>query len=169
MTGSVINSPRPFYTSLNNTDSISVNPVGYAVTSNDMPAENVDIYVHTSGHITTPIGSNVTLRIKYGNRGLPTATSVVITAMTEGTYVSDTSGITPVIDGYTITWQIPDLNYTDVGYFDLTLIYPAPTPMVEYYTQFDIDTDASEINQYDNWTSVEIIFGILNYLPLIKK
>ncbi|MDD3948550.1 MAG: DUF11 domain-containing protein, partial [Anaerolineaceae bacterium] len=57
------------------------------------------------------VGGNVTFNIQYFNDGKGTAVNTNITdTFGEGlTYISDTSGITPSVDGDTVTWALNDL------------------------------------------------------------
>jgi hypothetical protein len=57
-------------------------------------------------------GNNYDLRVHYNNDGWATAPGVVITQTFEGmTYLSDTSGVIPTVNGNTVVWQLGDLPY----------------------------------------------------------
>jgi hypothetical protein len=168
--GSVINSPRPFYTSLDNTDSIYTNKVGYSITSLYTPAEGVDVFIASTNRIFTPSGLNSVIPIRYGNVGETTATGVTIIAYLDpSTYVSDTSGVSPIFGTFSATWVVPDLDSMEEREFNLVLNVPAAPMGTEYYNELQISVLETEINLYDNIEGVLVVIPYRNALPLVKR
>ncbi len=169
--GTVITTPRPFYTSQDDTNSVFVNQRGNIITSLYTPAEEVDLLIDSSRIVLAPLGSNATIPINFRNAGLTTATGVTITAdLWWGlTYASDTSGITPVIVDDVITWTIPDLAYLEGDQFNLIVNVPGSSPESYFPVFLTISGSETEINSSDNYYGLNVLSAVLTYLPLILK
>jgi len=65
-------------------------------------------------------GGNAVFHVQYQNQGGAVATGVALTDTLVGmTYISDTSGITPTVNGSEITWVIGDVEPGDWIHFDV--------------------------------------------------
>ncbi len=68
------------------------------------------------------IGDEVTYTVDYAvQSGTNATTTITITDVPEGmTYITDTSGVTPIINGSQIIWEFKDVNATGSFKFDVT-------------------------------------------------
>lgn len=87
------------------------------LTSGPKPYLHIDKWM-TSGE--PGVGGNARFHVQYINQGSAVATGVELTDTLVGmTYISDTSGITPTINGSEITWVIGNLEPGDWVHFDV--------------------------------------------------
>lgn len=137
-----------------------------------MAAPDVDAYVQApTSHPALP-GGIVNIPISYGNAGLTTAASPVLTATLHAdlVYLSDTSGIAPVVSGQALVWSLPDLPFSSSGSFYLRLRLPAPAlPGAHYPVQLQIASTGVEDNPADNALILDVVAVMKIFLPLVRR
>ena len=115
--------------------------------------------------------SSVIIPISYDNYGLGTATNAVITATLDPqlTYVGDSSGITPVVSGSVVRWNIPALSLRCGGTFLLSVATPAGAINSTYPIQLAIAFDGPEAYAADNTAEAVVTLKRFTYLPAIQR
>jgi hypothetical protein len=110
-------------------EGISVNYDGQIITTNSwQPASETDLFSEFSADLYgAEPGGVAILRLTYGNQALTTATGPQLTlTLPDGlSYAGDTSGIVPIISENTVKWNLPDLEFADVGDFTIYVSVPA--------------------------------------------
>ncbi len=109
--------------------------------------------------------------VAFGNLGATTAASVTITA-TLGvslTYVGDTSGITPTINGNLITWQLPDIGLWESGEFLLQVSVPDDPYGTRYSVTLQIASAGPEASPANDSASLEVMVARRLFLPVARR
>ena len=133
----------------------------------------IDLHVESRENSLASAGLSLNLPVTFGNTGI-LAASPVITATLDVhlTYLSDTSGVTPVIAGNTVRWDFSptQLGFLGQGGFSLRVrVMPPPGVVgVEYPVTFSIGPAAGDVHPVDNIFVSEILVGRSVNLPLIK-
>jgi hypothetical protein len=113
-------------------------------------------------------GGGAAVSVNYANHGAKTATNVVLTANldSELTYLGDTSGVTPVISGNTVTWNLPNMAFLDNQRFVLYLGIPAGAAIgTSYSLTIAFSSDGPEANPSNNTSSTEVVASHQLFLP----
>jgi FG-GAP-like repeat/Domain of unknown function DUF11 len=135
-------------------------------------------YPGTNSYISAPIhvGSHpdqpVSFLLSYGNKGVTIATSVTLTATLETglVYISDTSGITPTIDGQTVVWKLPNLGFRIEDQFELIVQLPPDSTYGDHYTVGLVLSSAqNDADAEDNSTMVNINVVREVFLSIINR
>jgi len=120
-----------------------------------------DLAIDKYGEGQPAPGGNYIFHINYHNHGDKAASSVVITDELRGgmTYITDTSGISPTINGNLIVWDLGSINGSVDSFFDIFVeVDPGLSPgdritnVVEIATP-DYETDYGN-NTHEWWTEV---------------
>ena len=145
-----------------------------SVTTNSwQPAPGTDLFSEFSADLygAEPGGAAI-LHLSYGNQALTTATNPQLTlTLPDGlSYAGDTSGIVPIISGNTVTWNLPNLEFADVGDFTVYVSVPAEDPIGTIYEISQSLTFAGEdIDPSNDSENVEVMVATMTYLPLINR
>ncbi len=110
--------------------------------------------------------------IGYANHGAQTATGVVLTASLDSdlTYLSDTSGFTPILSGDDVVWELPDLEFLENHEFTLYVqLPPGAIPLTRYPIALELTLDGSEWYPDDNVTEAEVVATTRVFLPIILR
>ena len=174
--GSILTQPTIFRTAENSTygsQNISSSYEGYGNTSYTInPTSNeVDTYIQSPNLVGAAPGGIASIPIDFGNNGMTTATSVVITATLDisVTYAGDTSGITPVQNGNTFTWDIPDLDFLGNGRFSIYVNAPNEAIGSRFPVTLEIASAETDADATDNSTDVDVMISNQVFLPVIMR
>lgn len=170
-TGTVLSGPAIFDVF---EDYVSINRDGYAITTNSWePASGVDIMAEFEAPLygAAP-GGLAGVQVSYGNQGLTTAANVLLslTLPAELSYSHDTSGVTPTIVGDTITWDLSDLDFGDVGHFLVYLEVPSDATIGTFYDlSLEITSDGGDVDLSNNSDICQVMAAELLFLPVIMR
>jgi hypothetical protein len=132
----------------------------------------IDLYVSAPGMVGSESGQSIDILDHYGNLGVPMAYSVTMTATLETglVYLSDTSGITPTINGQIIVWDLPDLGFSMERQFELTLQLPPDSTYGDSYTLgFSISARQLDADPSNNSISITIKVAKQIYMSIIRR
>ncbi len=132
----------------------------------------VDLWVTAPDKIWGPAnGGEVAFTISYNNYGQTTATHTRLNAALPAgvSYVSDTSGITPVVNGSALTWDLSSLELTAGNTFTLRLTLPSGNIGTTLSLTFSMVSDqADDIPENDVFIST-LILASQHFIPLIMR
>ena len=131
-----------------------------------------NLFISAPDFIYTPPSVSSFIPLKYGNKGVAIASSAVLTATLDTglTYLSDTSGIIPAINGQTVSWVLPSLGYLIHNDFRLNIgLPPSATFGDSYQVGFEINSDQADAMPIDNtgFAIVRVVRQV--FLPLTRK
>ncbi len=155
-------------------DNASVNSYGQAITTNTwQPNSGLDILTEFSGDIygAAP-GGAANIQVHYANQGLTTAVNPSLTlTLADGlTYSYDTSGITPTVDGNTVTWDLPDLAFADGETFGVYVSIPSDAVIGTFYDiELAITSDGTDVDQNNNADDAQIMASYQVFLPVVMR
>jgi hypothetical protein len=155
-------------------EGINTNYDGQITTTNSwQPAPGTDLFSEFSAELYgAEPGGIAILHLSYGNQALTTATNPQLTlTLPDGlSYAGDTSGIVPIISGNTVTWNLPNLEFADVGDFTVDASVPAEDPIGTIYEISQSLTFAGEdIDPTNNSDNTKVMIATMTYLPLINR
>lgn len=109
--------------------------------------------------------------IEFGNYGAADSTGVkIIMTLPAGLgYISDSSGITPSVNGNTFTWNLPSLGFLGYGNFTILVSTPADPIGTAYSLDLEIESLQADGNPADNSIGVEVRISHQIFLPAIKR
>jgi len=110
--------------------------------------------------------------VHYTNRGGETATGVVLTATLASslTYVTDTSGITPVVSGNDVVWSLPDMAFLENYEFTFDLHIPTDAVLGTHYPiTMTLSANGTDANPADNTANADVMAAYQVFFPLINK
>jgi hypothetical protein len=131
-----------------------------------------DLFISAPESIYTPPTVSSFVPLEYGNQGVALAFSVVLTATLEPglTYIHDTSGITPTVNGQTVSWVLPNLGYLIHSDFLLNIgLPPGATYGDSYNLRFEINSEQADAVPSDNTGLVNVKVVRQVFLPLTRK
>lgn len=137
-----------------------------------MAAAKIDAYIQVPARNSALPGGAADIPIRYGNAGMTTAASPVLTATLHSdlAYLSDTSGITPAQHGQTLVWSLPDLPFSASKQFTLRLRLPASAVSNDHYSvHLEIASSGVEDNPGDNTASLDVVAVYKIFLPLMRQ
>ena len=116
-------------------------------------------------------GGSAALTLKLAGRGAVTATGVRLTATLDPTlsYLGDTSGVTPTVNGQTVIWTLPDLRLYDLHEFRLTLGVTGGQLGDHYPVQFQLTATEADLTPADNAATAQVRAARALYLPLLMR
>lgn len=174
--GSVLTQPMIFRTAempAYGSQNIFSSYEGYGNTSYTInPTSNgVDNYIQSSDLVGAAPGGVASIPVSFGNNGSTTATSVIITATLDIslTYASDTSGIAPVQNGRTLTWDISNLDFLGNGRFSISVNAPNEAIGSRFPVTLEIAATETDANITDNTTDVDVMISNQVFLPIIMR
>ena len=132
----------------------------------------IDLYVTAPGIIGSEPGLQVNILDRYGNLGVPMANSITMTATLDTglVYLSDTSGITPTINGQVLIWNLPDLGFSFERQFELTVQLPPDSKYGDSYSiGLAISAEQLEANPSNNSTMVNIKVAKQIFMSIIRR
>lgn len=155
-------------------DSADVNYYGQAITTNTwQPATDLDAIAQFSAPLYGGVpGSQAGVQLSFANQGLTTAANPLLTlTLAEGlTYSHDTSGITPTVDGNTVTWNLPGLTFADAGQFSVYVSVPSDAVLGTMYDiGLAISSDGTDVDPANNTDSAQVMAAIKVFLPSIRR
>jgi hypothetical protein len=154
-------------------DSLMFNSEQSVTTNSWQPASGTDLFSEFSADLygAEPGGISI-LHLTYGNQALTTATNPQLTlTLPDGlSYAGDNSGIVPIISENTVIWNLPDLEFADVGDFTVYVSVPAEDPIGTIYEiSQSLTFDGEDIDPSNNSENAEVMVATMTYLPLINR
>jgi uncharacterized repeat protein (TIGR01451 family) len=149
---------------------------GYNNTSYSFPptSSNVDMYI--SAPLTTPVMPNkvAEIPIQFGNQGSATASGIQITATLGSglSYVNDSSGVTPTVQGNQLIWSLPgSLAFLGAGKFDLRLSAPQAEIGSSLPVTLTVQTAQPDVDPGDNTFVAQVTIPTQPYMyfPIIAQ
>jgi hypothetical protein len=113
--------------------------------------------------------------INVGNRGLPTANGVFVTAELDPmlTFLNanppPTSSAKTAENGDVYTWNVPNLRYLSQGLIVMNTGVPSATIGSRYPVTITVSTASSDVNQGNNTTVTEVMVAEQVYLPVTSR
>lgn len=172
--GVVVTPPMIFQTSKALSPYIFSSYQGYGNTTYTWtPPAGVDSELSATPAVgyAVPGGAAPPIQVKLTGRGGLPATSVRLTATLDPqlSYVSDTSGVTPVVSGQTVTWNLPDLRLFDVRQFQVTFQTTGGNLGDLLPIQLQLSSAEPDLTPNNNAVMVQVTLVRINYLPLVSK
>jgi hypothetical protein len=171
--GGILTQPMIFRTSQASTPYIETSFVGYGNTSYGSLAAGVDAAIWPGSSLAGAApGGSAQIGLNYANHGQTTATGIVLTANlgTGLTYLGDSSGISPSIEGSLITWNLPDMSFLDKNQFVLYMGVPDTAAIGDRYTvALGLTANETDANASDNTANLEVMAALQVYLPLTRR
>lgn len=172
--GTILTPPMIFYSSQATVPWINTNYEGYGNTSYSWtPPSGVDgVADFNADWFGGSSDNGAVVGISYANHGTKTATNVVLTINLDSdlTYQGDSSGVTPVVIGDTVTWNFPNLAFLEDRSFNLYVGLPGAAPIgTSYPITMNLTSDGPEANPADNGSTSEVISTYQLYLPIVSK
>jgi hypothetical protein len=172
--GGVLTPPMIFHTSQATIPGIETSYEGYGNTSYSWtPPTGVDgVADFNAPWFGGSPDRGVVVGMTYTNHGTKTATNVVlaVTLDSDLTYQGDSSGVTPVVSGNTVTWNFPNLAFLENRSFNLYVDLPAVSPIgTSYPITMNLSSAGPEANPADNGSTAEVVSTYQLYLPTISK
>lgn len=135
-----------------------------------------DVQVDAPPLNTGAPGGGAQIAISVGNRGLPTASGVIVTAELDPnlTFLSAEpppagNVQTSAAGGSVYTWNIPDLRYLSQGVVIMNTGVPSATIGARYPVTITISTASSDVNAGNNTTVAEVMVAEQVYLPSTQR
>ena len=149
---------------------------GYGVAPNfaftPTSTTQTDVQIDAPPMNTGAPGGGAQIAINVGNRGLPTASGVVVTAELDPN-LTFLNAEPPPVDGVrasmagggVYTWDVPDLRYLSQGLIVMNTGVPSATIGSRYPITITIMTTSSDVNQDNNTAVTEVMVAEQIYLP----
>jgi hypothetical protein len=118
-----------------------------------------------------PGGSAPPIEVKLAGRGGSAATSVRLVATLDSrlSYVDDTSGVAPTVNGQTVTWNLPDLRLYDIRQFQIALQATGGNPGDLLPVQLQLTSAETDLTPGNNTTVVQVQLNRAVYLPMLMR
>ena len=84
-------------------------------------------------------------------------------------YITDTLGIAPTVNGNTVSWPLPDLSLLETGAFTLLVAAPDTAVSSRYLVTTTLGTAGPEANPTDNQAVAEIMVSRQTFLPVVMR
>ena len=119
--------------------------------------------------VSGALNGGAVLDIQYRGRGGQTATGVTLTATLDPrlVYHSDTSGVTPTVQGNTVTWALPDVRLFDQREFRVLLRVSGAALGDLLPVQLALTATQSDLTPGDNNASIQVRVDRPFFLPLV--
>jgi hypothetical protein len=167
--GNVLTPPMAFYYGAGSNPDISINYYGFANTSfNDGFDPGADGLFLMANHLMSGVpGALTALNIHYTNHGLTAcqAPSLTLNLPAGLAYVSDTSGITPVVNNDTVSWSLPNLEFLEERRFQVIV---QMTTGALIGTRYPVSMNLSvngEVNPVDNVFNADMMAARQLFMP----
>jgi ELWxxDGT repeat protein len=130
----------------------------------------VDTYLRPVSWSGAAPGGMASLPVRYGNQGLTSASGLTLTATLNSAlrYVDDTSGITPAVNGQTITWHLPASGAVSESGFVLRVSAPNAPLGTSYPVTLTL-TASAESHPADNTALIEVMIARQVFLPTVAR
>ncbi len=168
--GVVLSGPVIFHRS----DSFELSSTGSGATTNSWsPSAGVDLATHfTSELFGGAPGGMASVWLDFMSTGVTTstATQLVLTLPVGLSYAADSSGITPVIVGNTVTWYLPDIPFGEGDGFQVWVNIDGNAVVGTLFPiSLAISSGSTDANPADNTDSAQVLAGLMHYLPILFR
>jgi len=126
-----------------------------------------NVAVQANAVSPSPLTSTVSLPFAVLNENFNQSATITLTATlpVSVTYVTDTLGISPTLNGNTVSWQITDLGFGQRNY-SLKLQVPDVALGTRYPLTFTVGSSLTDTVAADNITMIDIWLTAQTFLPL---
>ncbi|MCB9134882.1 MAG: hypothetical protein H6636_05625 [Anaerolineales bacterium] len=109
--------------------------------------------------------------LEFSNQGALTATEVVVsvTLPVSVTYLSDTSGMVPSVNGNTLAWHFPDLAFLGHGAFTVRVGLPTGEIGTTYPVTVEISATQADDNPADNVITTQLMLANQHFIPVMIR
>lgn len=130
-----------------------------------------DVWLTSNSLFGAAPGGIAQVPVRMGNWGEQSAQGVALTATLGSgvSYVGDNSGITPVINLNTVTWNLPDNNFLDSGGFTLQVSIPSDAIGTLHSLDLTITAAGSDGNPANNQVAAQVMTSLQLFLPKIAR
>ncbi|MCX7670864.1 MAG: hypothetical protein N2439_12420 [Anaerolineae bacterium] len=147
---------------------------GYGNTSyNWVPPAGVDgVATFSAPLFSGSPGGGAAVSVRAANYGARKAMHALLTVtLADGlAYLSDTSGIAPVISGNQVSWRLPDMGLFDEHSFIAYIGVPAGAIYdTRYPITLTLTSDGPEANPMDNTATAQVMAARQIFLPLLLR
>ena len=172
--GGIVTSPMIFQSSQATFPTLTTSFEGHGNTTYSwIPPNGVDGTVAFTGTQFGAVpGGSAVVQLSYANHGAVQATAVTLTATLDSslTYLSDSSGIAPTIEGNTLTWNLPNLSLLERDRFRLNMQLPSGASIgTRYPISLAISSSQTDVDSSNNSATAEIFAAEQSYLPILLK
>ncbi|MCB9136767.1 MAG: hypothetical protein H6642_00310 [Caldilineaceae bacterium] len=172
--GNIVTPAMIFLAGQSDALSIRTNTQGYGNTSYSWaPPDDVDGMVSLGQSVAGGMpGGVVAIPVTYANYGNSVAEGVTIsvTLAAELTYLADSSGVDPTLDGNTLSWALPSLALLERETFYLNLLLPEDAEYGARYAVTAAFTSAGpEADAADNEAESDVMAARRTLLPVIMQ
>ncbi len=137
------------------------------------PPSVTDLYLRFADEkIHGRVEERVGIGIEYGNNGGKVATGVRVTLnLPDGlSYLSDTSGVSPHMEGNAVTWDLPALGFLDQKTFTIWLRVAQSPPQREMAVHASIAAQQEDANTSDNEaTGTVVAWGQVQNMDVVTQ
>jgi hypothetical protein len=84
-------------------------------------------------------------------------------------YVADNSGIAPLINANTVTWNLPDYSFLDNGGFTLQVSVPADAIGTLHPLDLAVTATGTDGNPANNLVASQVMTCLQFFLPRINR
>ncbi len=131
----------------------------------------IDAFVHASAAGGGQPGGLAAITVRVGNHGQTTATGAVLQATLNPAlaYHGDTSGVTPVVSGNSVSWNFGNVPYGGTREFVLYVRLPAGAVDLPVGVTLSLQVAGSDVNAGNNTAVVAVrtLWQVL--LPQIQR
>ncbi|HHY55624.1 MAG TPA: hypothetical protein GYA08_09315 [Chloroflexi bacterium] len=138
----------------------------------EVTTPDVDAYIAAPALAPGPAAGAAAIPIAFGNKGATDAAAVTITATLHVslTYVADTLGVAPVVNGNTLVWTLPQpLSFGDDRNFVLTVGLPDAPLDTRLPVTLAIGSAGPEALPANNQATTEAWVALRAFLPVIQR
>ncbi|GIK73220.1 MAG: hypothetical protein BroJett021_22080 [Chloroflexota bacterium] len=165
--------PGAFDTTFGDCDSwLCLDGIVFKLAMAEVTTPDVDAYLTAPPLAPGPAASAAAIPITFGNKGATDAVAVAITATLHIslTYVADTLGVTPVVNGSTMVWTLSQpLSFGDDRNFVLTVGLPDAPLDMRLPVALAIDSAGPETIPENNQATTDAWVALQFFLPVIRR
>lgn len=132
----------------------------------------VDLIIQSPEIMNASPGTRISIPLEYNNGGNRMASSVRLIATLDPnlTYVNDTSGIPPTIDGNQITWSLPNVFFYFKEGFSIEIQTPVNAKSGDNFSiSFYIESIQTDENPDNNTTECQVQIIYETFIPVINR
>lgn len=166
--GNILTQPSIFFTTLGYGDASF--PLHGLAPNTELPTfPGVDDQINAPTRIGGQPNTPATIPITFSNRGALTSTdiSINVTLPITVTYLSDTSGIAPTVNGNTLAWHIPnEMAFLGHGAFTIQIALPAGDIGTIFPVTVEISAAQADDNPADNVITTQLMLAHQFFVPV---
>jgi ELWxxDGT repeat protein len=133
--------------------------------------DQVDAYLYGPDTVGVAPGGTAIIPVRYGNSGNAAVTGMTLTLTLdeELAYLGDSSGLTPIVSGKTVRWNLPGLQPGASGGWLIQVRAPVSAYGTRYPVSLVLETEPADRMPGDNVIPAEVMIAHQTYMPEIWK